>query len=502
MKTLLQRIESLARQQPETIAILSESTTLSYAELWADINDVATLLKEQDIQSLAIYLDNGIEWIVIDLACQLAAVSVVPLPWFFSPAQRRHACLDGAVQWVIASESLPADVPGCATARLFYRNSVIHELERSDDSGSGGPDQPVGVKISYTSGTTGQPRGIRLSPAMIEQTALSISELLAPLDIQNHLSVLPYSTLLENIAGIYVPLLLGKTIFAEPAARIGLTADLKLDAALFARSIAETSAASMIITPQLLEVLCLLAENGMLDTRQLRFIAVGGARVAIDLLQRARKLGIPAFEGYGLTEFASVALLNTPWQARAGSVGKPLPGVQLSIADDGEILLTRRIPDDWGGVSEIKVATGDLGQIDADGFVYVSGRKSNLIVLATGRNVSPEWIETELNNSPLIQQSLVYGEAQPQLSALIHAHSSVSNEQLDGALQRINQQLPAYAHITQWTRVHQAFNQADGTLTPNGRLRRRVILERLNDLNDTQISATVYSFTIQENASC
>jgi len=502
MKTLLQRIESIADQHPDSIAILSAAQTLSYAELWADINDVATLLRERDIRSLAIYLDNGIEWIVVDLACQLAAVSVVPLPWFFSPAQRHHACADGAVQWVVASESLPPDVTGCGAARLFYRNSVMHPLELSGKPDAGQQSQQAGYKISYTSGTTGQPKGIRLSPTMIEQTALSISELLAPLEIGRHLSVLPYATLLENIAGIYVPLLLGKTICAESAEQIGLSAELKLDAAQFSRSIARSKAGSMIITPQLLEVLCLLAENSILDSRQMQFVAVGGARVAIELLQRAEKLGIPAFEGYGLTEFASVALLNTPGQQRAGSAGKPLPGVELDITDDGEIMLTRRLSNGHGGNREIRVATGDLGDIDDDGFVYVSGRKSNLIVLATGRNVSPEWIETELNNSPLIQQSLVYGEASPHLSALIYAVPSVSDDELRGELQRINSQLPAYARIVDWSRLQEAFSTTDGTLTPNGRLRRKTILGQLDRLIPSRPHTLPHSIALQENASC
>jgi long-chain acyl-CoA synthetase len=502
MKALLRNIEQFAGAQPDAIAVRSESQTLSYAELWHDINDLARLLEERAIASLAIYLDNGIEWVVIDLACQMAAVSVVPLPWFFSQAQRHHACDDGAVEWIVASEELAPDVSGCGEARLFYRDSVIHALEGNSANAAHNPDKPRGHKISYTSGTTGNPKGIALSPGLIEQTAVSISELLAPLAIQQHLSVLPYSTFLENIAGIYVPLMLGKTVCAEPAAQIGLTADLKLDAMQFSRCIARSGAGSLVITPGLLDVLCRLTEKGLINPGQFQFVAVGGARVAVELIQRAQDLGIPAFEGYGLTEFASVALLNTPWQQRAGSAGKPLPGVDVTLAADGEIILSRQLGQGASEMRQYRVATGDLGRIDDDGFVHVSGRKSNLIILGTGRNVSPEWIETELNNSPLIQQSLVYGEAQPQLSALIHATTEVSDDDLWNELQRINRQLPAYARIVEWTRLGRPFSTADGTLTPNGRLRRRVILDQLESLTGKDQHTTSQSFSFQEHAAC
>jgi long-chain acyl-CoA synthetase len=502
MKALLHNIEKFAGAKPDAIAVRSESRTLSYAELWQDINDLARLLDERAISSLAIYLENGIEWIVIDLACQMANVSVVPLPWFFSPAQRQHACDDGAVEWIVASEELAPDVAACGKARLFYRDSVIHAIEGRKANASNDNDKPRGHKISYTSGTTGNPKGIALSPELIEQTTRSICQLLAPLEIQQHLSVLPYSTLLENIAGIYVPLMLGKTVCAEPATQIGLSADLKLDAMQFSRCIARTRAGSLVITPGLLDVLCQLTEKGMIDPGQFQFVAVGGARVAVELVQRAQDLGIPAFEGYGLTEFASVALLNTPWQQRAGSAGKPLPGVEVCLAADGEILLSRQIDQSAPGMTQYRVATGDLGHIDDDGFVYVSGRKSNLIILGTGRNVSPEWIETELNNSPLIQQSLVYGEARPHLSALIHATTDVSDDDLWNELQRINRQLPAYARIVEWTRLGRPFSTADGTLTPNGRLRRRVILDQLESLTGTNQHSTSHSFSTQEHAAC
>ena len=160
----------------------------------------------------------------------------------------------------------------------------------------------------------------------------------------------------------------------------------------------ETSPHSLIVTPQLLKLLCYLIENKLLDPADLKFIAVGGGHVGAQLINLARSNRLPVFEGYGLTEFSSVATLNTPTANRAHSVGKPLPHVQLCIAPDGEILLSRL------NAENTKVGTGDLGSIDSDGFVYISGRKKNTLVLSTGRNVSPEWIEAELQSVDQIRQ--------------------------------------------------------------------------------------------------
>jgi len=240
---------------------------------------------------------------------------------------------------------------------------------------------------------------------------------------------------------------------------------------------------SLIVTPQLLDVFCLLVESAALDPACLRFVAVGGARVAPALLHRARKLGIPAYEGYGLTEFASVATLNTPQDDRIGSVGKPLPGVTVTIAEDGEICLESRFDTPAAETTlsqRIFVRSGDYGRIDSDGFVYVHGRKSNLIVLASGRNVSPEWIESELEASPLVGQSYVFSESGERLSALLATQAS--DAEIEAEITRINDALPAYARVADWHRLAAPFSRAQQTLTANGRLRRQQIRRRLPEL--------------------
>jgi len=195
--------------------------------------------------------------------------------------------------------------------------------------------------------------------------------------------------------------------------------------------------------------------------------------------------------GYGWTEFCSVSTLNSPEQDRLGSGGKPLPGVEVVVAGDGEICLARAQAS--GTRQGLRyLGTGDFGNIDADGFVQVHGRKSNLIVLANGRNVAPEWIEAELDASSLITQSFVFCDSGERLAALLTTSAPDGNidAEVDAEVMRINRQLPAYARLQQWHRMATPFSREQRTLTANGRLRRRQITQQLPGLL-TRMPSTV-----------
>lgn len=488
MKQVFEALRRQARNQPGAAAIRQGQRILTYARLLEDIEQVARQLGDHQPGAVGIYLDNGFEWIVIDLACHLAGITVVPLPWFFSPAQLDHACRDAGIDALVALDKETSGITGTGAAIPLYRGASIHPLTMHSQQAVSG--RYKGGKVSYTSGTTGNPKGIYLADAFIGRACESIRDAIPAQRLSTHMSVLPYATLLENIAGIYIPLILGKTLYAESSEVIGLTASLSLNPQTLAGTFNRIQPASLILTPQLLEVFCSLSELQMINPASLQFVAVGGAHVTDTLVERARRCGIPAYEGYGLTEFASVALLNTPDHDRLGSAGKPLPGVSVSIADDGEIRLQTRFEQDGESISH-QVNTGDLGYIDDDGFVFVQGRKGNLIVLSTGRNVSPEWVEAELNTSPLIRQSFVFGEGQPALSALIVASDNIEPQKLQQEIERINQRLPSYARVRQWKLAQKPFSVFEQTLTPNGRLKRKNIQSRLSTFIATQSVAEV-----------
>jgi long-subunit acyl-CoA synthetase (AMP-forming) len=126
----------------------------------------------------------------------------------------------------------------------------------------------------------------------------------------------------------------------------------------------------------------------------------------------------------------------------------------------------------------LEIATGDLGHIDADGFLYVHGRRKNIFITSFGRNVSPEWVESELAREPAITQAAVFGEARPWNVAVVVPATNATGAQIQGAVNRVNSTLPDYARIGMWLRADAPFTPANGLATTNGRNRRAVIHER------------------------
>lgn len=476
-----QALARYAQERPEAPALRGAGLVLSYAELHAQVVQLAQWLSARGLRSLALLADNGPAWAVVDLAALHAGLRIVPIPLFFSGQQIAHALDDARVDAVIQDPCLPL------TAR--FRTEPAQALPLPAGAGALSlwqrvprlPPPPIAEatqKITYTSGTTGEPRGVCLSAAVLQEQA-AVLRAASGADARDvHLSALPLATLLENVAGLYAPLLAGAQACLLPMREVGLSGATQFDPVRLLQAIHEVGASTLVLVPQLLQGMVMALESGRVPRPpRLRFVAVGGAPMPAGLLERAAALGIPVYEGYGLSECGSVVTLNQAGANRPGSVGRLLPGLQLQIADDGELSIRGRGHLGYVGdpVRDERAAvdTGDLGRVDADGYVYLSGRKKNLFVTAFGRNVSPEWVERELARSPLIAQSVVFGEARPFNAAVIV--SPAADAQIDAALQQINAGLPDYARVARWVRADAPFAPDNHQLTANGRPRREAI---------------------------
>jgi len=246
-------------------------------------------------------------------------------------------------------------------------------------------------------------------------------------------------------------------------------------------SLQATRATTAITVPQMLRDLVGQIAGGATSPSALRFLAVGGATVSPALLRHAEALGLPVYEGYGLSECASVLTLNRPGAHRPGSVGRPLAHVTLSFANDGEILARGATLIGYCGAREsgaLPWPTGDIGHLDQDGYLYLEGRKKDFFVTSYGRNVSPEWIEAALTGEPEISQAWVSGEARPWIAAVVTPKNGATDFVIKAAIDRVNESLPDYARVRRWIRSGAPFSADSGELTGNGRLRRRALRGR------------------------
>ncbi len=476
-----QRLASHSLLTPDAVALQGQEITLTYAALQQQINQLRQdLVFEHDHQPIAVAVANHPAWVLLDIAALGYEIPSVPVPFFFTDAQILHAVLDAGAGTLITDQ--PERFCQILHDKIIRKTTMIVAGKRlmQLDLRVAGCALPAGTaKITYTSGTTGNPKGVCLSAENMLTVAESVVNATGITNDAKHLCVLPLSTLLENVAGVYAALIAGATVYLLPGEKTGLNGS-QLNIQQLHRALSDTQANTAIFIPELLNALTLLIEAGAASLPDLHFLAVGGAAVSSTLLERANYLGLPVYQGYGLSECASVLALNTNQANQIGSVGKAMPHVDIMLAEDGEILVKGQHFLGYTGVPAVRhsewFATGDIGTIDGQGFLHILGRKKNMFITSFGRNVSPEWIECALLNSPYIAQVCVFGEAKPWNSALVVARHGATDQLITQSITEINQQLPDYARITKWIAVS-PFSSANQQLTTNGRLKRQAICQ-------------------------
>lgn len=246
----------------------------------------------------------------------------------------------------------------------------------------------------------------------------------------------------------------------------------------------------------------------------IKFIGCGSAPLARDVHELFEDIGIPVLEGWGLTETSAPVCLNTLSQREIGSVGRPLPGTDVRLADDGELLV--RGPGVFSGYYQDAAATaaafddegwfrtGDIGALTRSGFVRITDRKKNLIITAGGKNVAPQPIEAALVRDPLIAEAVLIGDRRPYLVALLALDPSLVEQlarthrtpvepaavaaipevsaRLDRALDAVNQTLARFEQVKRWGVLPEVPSIESGLLTPTLKIRRSALEARYHGM--------------------
>lgn len=435
-------LEALSSHDTRKLALVDEHKKLTYGDLLETVEEFSGRLKNYSCVGLA--MDNSVEWLIWDIAALKSGIVLVPIPPFFTKEQTEHALKTSGCDALITKDGIKP---------LLFSAVALPQKT---------------TKITFTSGTTGTPKGVCLSSEALENVAINIVTTLGMDLAGEHCCVLPLGILLENIAGAYAALFAGATITLPSLQSFGKNYSLLYE------QLKKYKATSVILVPEILRILMGQAVTKA-PLKDLEFIAVGGSKISPELLRQAQLMKLPVYEGYGLSECGSVVSLNIPSKNKIGSVGRLLPHMRAEIVNNEIIILNPSFCGYIGEPHHGPFPTGDIGNIDAEGYITITGRKKNILITSYGRNISPEWVEAALLKEDGIAQVFVYGDGQPHLSALIVPVSTSTD--IYAMVARVNMTLPDYARVKDYT-ITAPFSFEEGTLTGNGRLRRDMIIQK------------------------
>jgi long-chain acyl-CoA synthetase len=506
---------------------------------------------------VGIIAPSGPEWLLFDIAALSLGAITVPL---FANVSTEN------LVWQIQDSGLKLALAGDASQARLVRDCAAGPLEIASLSGANGtnsvpweellspaPDmdgfrQAVErvsghdiATIIYTSGSTGRPKGVMLDHgAMLFQVAGAVERF--PLDSERDLalSCLPFAHVFERIVTYFhlhngyplaiardvqavgddlkvfrptiftvVPRLLEKMLDRiETQARTATGVKLAIARAALTEAGREPGPFSPLVSP-FLDVLAWRRVRAALGGR-LGIIVCGGAALPRAVELRFRRMGMPVLQGYGLTESGPVVSANGPGRNRPGSVGRPFPGVETRLEEDGELLVRSRsvLRGYWNRPEEsaqVRTAdgwlrTGDLARIDADGYVFLVGRKKDLCKTAGGKYVAPVPIEDALAAHELVEHAVVCADGRKFVSAVLAPDfavlrrraaatengvtesdilsSAIFAEEIKAHVESVNAHLNECEKVRRWTVSQRPFTIETGEITPTLKVRRAEVLRR------------------------
>ena len=562
-KTIIENFRVVAEKRAKRKALTYKKAgvyySINYGELSRFVDYTASAFQQMGLAKgdrLAIFSHSRPEWVVCDLASMAIGAVTVPIHTTLSPKIIKYILNHCQARIIVVSdESLLNKILLIQNdleflEKIVFLGGVDHRLEELSqreiinwefliERGKKKPIVPVEilpdniVSVVYTSGTTGLPRGVMLSHRNFLSNVNANKELISVGKRDIFLSFLPLSHVLERTAGYYVALLSGANIVYAESFK------------LLSKNLKEVKPTILIAVPRVFEKFYdIIWDNVCAGSKlkkklfhfalkqkhgtfgwwlmnklvfhkirkamggHLRFAVSGGASLDPKIAKFFYKLGILILEGYGLTETSPVSAVNSENNFRFGTVGQVIPGCEIKIMPDKEIVIrgpnvmigyyndpeeTTKVIDSDGWFY-----TGDLGFIDADNFLTIVGRKKEMMVTGGGKNVWPEVIEQELNRDRFISQSAVIGHGRKFISALIipdwaevdlyckeHGYEIATPEKLisdekiwllfQQRIAKINEQLSEHEQVKNFCLLVNEFSPERDELSPTLKLCRHVI---------------------------
>jgi len=473
---------------------------------------------------VAILSENRHEWMIADHAILSAGGTDVPLHAPLAPRQVEYqvghsqsrgivvsgqeqadkvfAVLDGLsnLEFLISFEPIAAPRSGLTVltwdglVQRGRRANAQKDVLAREETITGNDL----ATIIYTSGTTGNPKGVMLTHANLLSNTEATLQIAAQFESDILLSWLPYSHIYARTVDLYVTSMAGASVALAES----------IDTLVI--NLAEIQPTWLTAVPRFYEKIWTRVETLAPEDRskalarifgpRIRQLSSGGAPLPKHICTGFFEAGIPLFEGYGLTETSPVISFNNPDHCRPGTVGKAIPGVEVRIADDGEILTrgphvmrgywrnpeatAEAIRDGW-------FHTGDVGTLDADGYLTITDRKKDLIITSAGKNIAPSELERLLVSDIYIDQAVVYGDGRRFVSALL-----VPNfEHLEQKARELGCKIEARDGFIETPALHgfleERVRAVMQSVSQPERVKKILVLERPFQLADDELTATL-----------
>ncbi len=560
---------------------------ISWKEYAAKVRRLSAAMVDLGIEEgdrVAIFSYNSPEWAITDLASLSARAMVVPIYFRSSASQVQYIMLDSGAKSIMAGNkeqldtvlsirkelpelkfilipdsialAAPRGDPMILSCSEAINRGDANRLKEAVSARMDRIDENDTATIVYTSGTTGEPKGVMLTHRNLISNVRADMVVVSLTDRDVGLSFLPTSHVLDRVVVHYMSIIAGGTIayarsietimddvaFFRPTAMCGVPRMFeKIYNAVFDRVNAGSTFRKMLfhwavrsgieaikikqrkgpmgLLPRMRMAIAdvlVFSKIRKLFGGRMRLFASGGAHLAeeIDLFFRAIK--IPIMHGFGLTEATCTVTLNTLDDFKPGTLGHPLPGVEVYIADDGEILVKgdivmkgyfNRPEDTKDALNGRLLHTGDLGYLDSNGYLVMTDRKKDILSTSGGKNISPQRIETFLKGSRYVEQAVTIAEGRRYVTALIvpnfgelsalHVReglpSSTSDELIEehevinliqGIVDGVNEQLEGFEKIKKFTLLPKELTVDSDELTPTLKVKRRVIDLKYKDIID------------------
>lgn len=557
--------------------------TLTWAELREQALDLAAALVDLGVQPgdrVAFMASNRIEHVLADIAAMHAGAIGMSVYNTLSPSQVAYVAdharpalvvvetADHLARWADALAAgsvgnlVTIDAPASGGALTWAelvdrgrRTRAQHQDELDRRVAALDPDDPC--TILYTSGTTGNPKGVVISHHSVLFEAESTMRTAGLIGEENiGVSYLPYAHIAERVLGIYLPQVQGASmhLIGDPAQLVGALGEVRptrffgvprvwekiqtgisgllaaetdedkkkavADAMAVGLEYVESKQVGHTTSPELqqrfdaVEQAVLTPMKAMLGLDRVTWAGSASAPMPVETLRFFAGLGFCIYDIYGMTETTGSVTACGPNDFRMGTVGRAQPGIEIAIAEDGEILTrgpvnTRGYYRNDGATAALIdadgwVHTGDIGTLDDDGFLTVVDRKKEMIITSSGKNIAPSNIENLLKESPLVGHALAYGEGRPYVVALLTLDPEVAPViagklgleatgidalakepailgMVEQAVEKANERLSRPEQVKRWMLLPQEWTAESAELTPTLKLKRRVVHDNYAD---------------------